>query len=147
MILGWHKESKLKKIIILLRMHEKLSRENKNNPHCAMWCIYLDSILRQPWWWTLFEVWGEILVHMLKHQIKWHLSFSALAMANVQKSNRKNNSFNHPIVFQDIISNSTGINEITPCIRVCQCAESVQRREIPSSVFKLFWAQCTKKYI
>ena len=128
-------------------MGDKLSPENENNPHCAMWCIYLDSILRQPWWWTLFEVWGEILVHMLKHQIKWHLSFSALAMANVQKSNRKNNSFNHPIVFQDIISNNTGINEITPCIRVCHCAESVHcTKTWFEIVFKLFWAQCTKTF-
>ena len=53
------------------------------------WCIYLDCIWWQAWRWTLFEVCSEILVYMLKHQIKWHLPFTSLPMANVQESKKK----------------------------------------------------------
>ena len=54
------------------------------------WCIYLDCIWWQAWRWTLFEVCSEILVYMLKHQIKWHLPFTSLPMANVQESIERN---------------------------------------------------------
>ena len=47
---------------------------------------YLDCIWWQSRRWTLFEVCGEILVYMLEHQIKWHLPFTSLPVANVQES-------------------------------------------------------------
>ena len=88
------------------------SKRSKNG-----WCIYLDSILWQAGRWTLFEVWSEILVHMLKHQIKWHLSFSPLTVANVQKSEKPMKTM---IYRYEIMKDNNDLNKFIQTLKLCE---------------------------